>query len=732
MFSNAFAKNGKEILLEGVQDRLVSPAQARLVGRIRQIYNRELVFTGNVKRAKDAVEGLKKGLECVTFSGVFRKRKELIRHSGLICGDLDGLGKEELDRVRDKLRGCPYVLGYFRSPTGWGLKVIFPVRCGEKGEGHMAGWWSIRRLVLELTGLLIDRACQDVTRLCFLSYDPECWFNFGAIELVPTEEDGAQKDEGNGNGKHHPSAESWSGADRSGWVPVSEGGIWESVKDYSCVPGHCAHNTLLLVAGRIFWEWGLLGVAEEEAVGWRVLRRFNRERCFADDDEAIYEEWTECELEHKVSEVRRKGMTVAFGVMRGGIPKPGFQKLDEDEPAEETKKETKKETKEEEAEGEESGKVTYKSRPVESIAYTEEEIVAGTLFSSGDRFLYRKAGCIVSGPAGAGKTTLVMTACLHWAAGREFLGVRPNGKLRTVFLQMEGDRQDVFLNYRKILAGMRLREGDAYVDEIVEEGLGNFLILVVGRRERFVEVMRREVMGVRPELVVCDPLIGMYSGDLNSSQEVAEFLYREIDPVLEEGGCGGLIVHHTGKLKPSTRGERELTEFEGVYLGTGSQVLGGWPRSTLGFVEAGPRGLFKLHAGKRWPGWIDGDGPAMWVYIQRSLEPGTAYWTMIDRDEGLKRVEAWRESGQGTYRAQRSRPGKEFKFPDDLFERIFVEEAGTPMRKVDICRAIEKERGENVNRVTIDRRLERLMEQGKIVQKDNKFVWVKESGVDDL
>jgi hypothetical protein len=42
---------------------------------------------------------------------------------------------------------------------------------------HMASFHAVERHVYELTGIKIDQACKDVSRLCFVSYDPELWMN---------------------------------------------------------------------------------------------------------------------------------------------------------------------------------------------------------------------------------------------------------------------------------------------------------------------------------------------------------------------------------------------------------------------------------------------------------------------------------------------------------------------------------------------------------------------------
>src|SRR5437762_2618004 len=100
----------------------------RLEARSREAIRRVLAYgqTGNRQAAKKAVDADKKKLSGILLSGRFSRRanEALIRHSGLLCADLDQLG-ERLPTVRAKLLSSPYLWALFRSPTGDGLKTVF-------------------------------------------------------------------------------------------------------------------------------------------------------------------------------------------------------------------------------------------------------------------------------------------------------------------------------------------------------------------------------------------------------------------------------------------------------------------------------------------------------------------------------------------------------------------------------------------------------------------------------
>ena len=51
----------------------------------------------------------------------------------------------------------------------------------------------MEELIFQLTGRRIDTKCSNLSRLCFLSYDPEAFLNKDAIELPPLPEAGPRK-----------------------------------------------------------------------------------------------------------------------------------------------------------------------------------------------------------------------------------------------------------------------------------------------------------------------------------------------------------------------------------------------------------------------------------------------------------------------------------------------------------------------------------------------------------
>ncbi|MCB9282934.1 MAG: virulence protein E [Lewinellaceae bacterium] len=96
--------------------------------------------------------------------------------------DLDHLEKAGLDKtiVGNQLRKDPEVSFFFTSPGGDGLKVLFNLGAPCRDAALFTAFYKLfARHFAEKYGLLeaIDLRTSDVTRACFVSYDPEAWFN---------------------------------------------------------------------------------------------------------------------------------------------------------------------------------------------------------------------------------------------------------------------------------------------------------------------------------------------------------------------------------------------------------------------------------------------------------------------------------------------------------------------------------------------------------------------------
>ena len=112
------------------------------------------------------------------FSGTFSERKDdgLININPIICLDLDDV--KNMDAERERLKSVHYVLAFFTSPTGTGLKVLVLHDLTDPTL-HKALYNDLGNTMglIGRTDLKFDLSCSNVSRACFISADPKLWLN---------------------------------------------------------------------------------------------------------------------------------------------------------------------------------------------------------------------------------------------------------------------------------------------------------------------------------------------------------------------------------------------------------------------------------------------------------------------------------------------------------------------------------------------------------------------------
>jgi hypothetical protein len=163
--------------------RTPDPAVQALVAQIRTRY----AAVGGGQEAKDAIKSLKGELPCVTFAAC-GTRKVPRDPTGMVVLDFDVMGSN-LRGARARLECDPHVALDFLSPSGDGLKAVFavPVPTGTEAEmrfQHLQAFQACCKYAVERLGLpQPDQTGSDMLRLCYLTHDPEVFFNPTAIPL---------------------------------------------------------------------------------------------------------------------------------------------------------------------------------------------------------------------------------------------------------------------------------------------------------------------------------------------------------------------------------------------------------------------------------------------------------------------------------------------------------------------------------------------------------------------
>ena len=124
-------------------------------------------------------KSLKLQLPMATISGTFAptcKAENLVTHSNLLCIDIDKKDNMDVDWFDDlkyEWHNIPQILYAGHSIRGKGWFAIFRIAYPDK---HEAQFEALKRDFANC-GLIIDKACKNVNRMRFISYDPEPYVN---------------------------------------------------------------------------------------------------------------------------------------------------------------------------------------------------------------------------------------------------------------------------------------------------------------------------------------------------------------------------------------------------------------------------------------------------------------------------------------------------------------------------------------------------------------------------
>jgi hypothetical protein len=135
---------------------------------------RDLIAQGNA----EAAQSKKQQLPAFTPSATFTEKRllpNMENYSGFVHLDFDKLTPIQLNAAFQIIAAIPYTFICFISPSGNGLKVLIEVNTGA--EHHDTAYQQVMEYYQNATGLKPDVKCKDITRLCFVSHDPQLYKN---------------------------------------------------------------------------------------------------------------------------------------------------------------------------------------------------------------------------------------------------------------------------------------------------------------------------------------------------------------------------------------------------------------------------------------------------------------------------------------------------------------------------------------------------------------------------
>lgn len=135
-------------------------------------------------QGEKAYKAAKTQLDAVTFCGTFstRHKDSLTQHSGIVHGDIDHL--VDVQAVKAQLSADRHTVYCFASPSGSGLKVGLSVAIVGDDPMYKLTWQAAANYHHSQYGIWWDTSGKDVSRLCFLSDDPDVYVNPDPVRFV--------------------------------------------------------------------------------------------------------------------------------------------------------------------------------------------------------------------------------------------------------------------------------------------------------------------------------------------------------------------------------------------------------------------------------------------------------------------------------------------------------------------------------------------------------------------
>ena len=174
-----------KIIDESIHDLIKDPPNDTKT-KIDQLRTIATIDNNQYRRLKTELPYITSGI----FKPAFRKT-ENFAHINTFILDIDHLSDKELsvEGVKSMLAHDNRIFAMFTSPGNNGLKILFRMkeRCYDHAQFSLFYKLFAKDFSLKYNlNQLIDIRTSDVTRACFLSYDPGCYFNINA-ELIQME-----------------------------------------------------------------------------------------------------------------------------------------------------------------------------------------------------------------------------------------------------------------------------------------------------------------------------------------------------------------------------------------------------------------------------------------------------------------------------------------------------------------------------------------------------------------
>lgn len=169
--ANTWSQIASELTIDSILNQIKSDQHK---SQIEDLRNK--LENGN----KEYYDNYKKQLPAITFSATFnikRTNENLKKYNPIIVIDIDKLDALHLKTTYDNLLGDQYVISFWRSPSNNGFKGLVAIDYKFEDSEidldvlHKSAFKKLSEYFLEKYNIELDKSGNDITRLCFLSYD---------------------------------------------------------------------------------------------------------------------------------------------------------------------------------------------------------------------------------------------------------------------------------------------------------------------------------------------------------------------------------------------------------------------------------------------------------------------------------------------------------------------------------------------------------------------------------
>jgi len=165
-----------------------------------------------------------------------------------------------------------------------------------------------------------------------------------------------------------------------------------------------------------------------------------------------------------------------------------------------------------------------------------------------ERILPKEGAGILAGPAGYGKSWMLLDLAIEAARGGKWLGQFPTTATKVLYLDEESSPGLLRKRLRKLLGGKKLSQGGLDVHFCVGQGFSL-------SRSDSVEQLRILLSSLHPGLVIIDSLIRVHRAEENSASEMAR-VFEVVKNLIREFSCTFLFADH--QRKPGNFGTPSL------------------------------------------------------------------------------------------------------------------------------------------------------------------------------